>query len=126
ENAEQLGLGRFTKVATFDVATLDAIGKEDGPPEEKVFNLLRGLYKEIDENPAKAVVLQSIREKVDHIIGDLEERKITGLAALDELRALAEEKEEARLAAEESGLSDTAFSVYWVLSRDISVKPAGI
>lgn len=39
ENAAQEGLGRFTKVAAFDVQTLESLGKDDGPPEEKVYNL---------------------------------------------------------------------------------------
>jgi type I restriction enzyme R subunit len=126
ENAEQLKLGRFTKVATFDVETLKGLRNDDGPPEEKVYNLLRGLRKEIDENPAKAVVLQSIKDRADQVIQDLEQRKITGLAALDELEALANEKEEIREAAKKSGLSETAFSVYWVLSQDTAVEATGV
>lgn len=122
ESATQEGLGRFTKVATFDVKTLDALGKEDSPPEEKLHNMLRGLRKEIEDNPAQGVVLQSIKDKADRIIANLEERKVTGLAALDELRVLAEEKQTAREAAEESGLSDLGFSVYWLLSQDTSLK----
>ena len=41
---------------------------------------------------------------------------------MDEIRALAEEKEQARDVAEESGLSDLGFSVYWLLSQDASLK----
>jgi type I restriction enzyme, R subunit len=118
ETATQEGLGRFTKVATFDVKTLEALGKDDGPPEEKVYNLVRGLRKEMEDNPASAVVLQSIKEKADRIIENLEERKINGLAALDELKVVAQEKDEARDAAKNSGMSDRAFGVYWVLSKE--------
>ena len=41
----------------------------------------------MEDNPAAAVVLQSIRDKADRVIENLEERKVNGLAALDELRA---------------------------------------
>jgi type I restriction enzyme R subunit len=91
---------------------------DDGPPEEKVFNLLRGLTKEMEDNPAAAVVLQSIKEKADRVIENLEERKIDGLAALDELRAIAEEKDRLREFAKESGLSDRALGIYSALSSE--------
>jgi type I restriction enzyme R subunit len=120
ESATQEGLGRFTKVATFDVDTLEALGQDDGPPEEKVYNLLRGLRKEMEDNPAAAVVLQSIKEKADRVIENLEERKVNGLAALDELKAIAEEKDRMREFAKRAGLSDRAFGVYAALS----VEPA--
>jgi type I restriction enzyme, R subunit len=122
ESATQEGLGRFTKVATFDVQTLEALGKDDGPPEEKVYNLLRGLQKEMEDNPASAVVLQSIKEKADRVIENLEERKVNGLAALDELKAIAEEKDKARDLAMSSGLSERAFGVYWVLSKEPALQ----
>ncbi|SIL62624.1 HsdR family type I site-specific deoxyribonuclease [Mycobacteroides abscessus subsp. abscessus] len=122
ESATQEGLGRFTKVATFDVPTLEALGRDDGPPEEKVFNLLRGLRKEMEDNPAVAVALQSIREKADRVIENLEERKVNGLAALDELKAIAEEKDRLREFAKESGLSDRAFGIYSALSTERSLS----
>jgi len=122
ENAAQEGLGRFTKVATFDVQTLESLGKDDGPPEEKVYNLLRGLRKEMQDNPAAAVVLQSIKEKADRVIENLEERKINGLAALDELKALADEKDQLRELAESSGLSDRAFGIFAVLSKETALQ----
>ncbi|OBB07635.1 deoxyribonuclease HsdR [Mycolicibacterium fortuitum] len=122
ESATQEGLGRFTKVATFDVPTLEALGRDEGPPEEKVYNLLRGLRKEMEDNPAAAVALQSIREKADRVIQNLEERKVNGLAALDELKAIADEKDRLREFAKESGLSDRAFGIYSALSTERSLS----
>ena len=43
---------------------------------------------------------------------NLEERKVNGLAALDELKAIAEEKDKLREFAKQSGLSDRAFGIY--------------
>lgn len=124
--AEQEGLGRIAKVVTFDVATLEQLKSEDGPDEGKVYNLLRGLRKEMDEDPAKAVVLRALKERADQVIRNLEERKITGLAAMDEIAALVVEKEEARRAAEGSGLSEAGFAVHWQLSRDEGLARAGL
>lgn len=115
--ATQEGLGRFSKVVTFDVETFAQLKEEEGPEEGKVFNLLRGLKKEIEDDPAGAVVLQGIRERADRVLQDLEDRKVTGLAAMVELETLAQEKESARQRAKESGLSDLGFAIYWVLSH---------
>lgn len=126
ESAEQHGLGRLTKSVTFDVATLNALRSEKGSDEGKVFNLVRGLQHEIDEDPAAAPVLQPLKDRAERILKDLEERKTTGLAAMDQLAALAAEKEAAMKAARDSGLSARAFAVAWVLREDAAVKAAGI
>lgn len=125
-SAEQEGLGRIAKVVTFDVATLEQLKGEDGPDEGKVYNLLRGLRKEIDDDPAKAVVLRALKERADQVIKNLEERRVTGMAAMDEITALVVEKEEARKAAQTSGLSDVGFAVHWQLSRDEALPAAGL
>jgi type I restriction enzyme R subunit len=124
--AVQDGPGRFSKVVTFDVETLESLRNEEGPEEGKVYNLLRGLRKEMDDDPAAAVVLQGLMERSQRIIQSLEKRKITGLAAMDELAALAAEKSKAKKKAEESGLSDVGFAVYWVLEQDDAVVAAGV
>jgi type I restriction enzyme R subunit len=125
-SAEQEGLGRIAKVVTFDVETLEQLKGDDGPDEGKVYNLLRGLRKEMDDDPAKAVVLRALKERADQVIRNLEERKITGMAAMDDIAALVAEKEEARKAAEDSGLSAVGFSVHWQLSQDQGLAKAGL
>lgn len=126
ETAVQDGLGRFSKVVTFDVQTLESLRRDDGPEEEKVYNLLRGLRKEMEDDPASAVLLQGIMERSQRIIERLEERKITGLAAMDEFAALAAEKAAAKKKADDSGLTDVGFAVFWVLEQDKTVTAAGI
>ncbi len=125
ENAEQQGLGRLTKSVTFDVATLEALRKEKGSNEGKVFNLVRGLQEEIDADSQAAAVLQSLKEKAERILKDLEDRKTTGLAAMDQLAVLAAEKEEAQKAAKASGLSPRAFALSWELRDDKALAAAG-
>lgn len=77
----------------------------------RVFNLVRGLQKEIDDDVTVAAVPQPLKERAGRILKDLENRKTTGLAAMDLLAALAAEKEAAMKAAADSGLSTRAFSV---------------
>ncbi|HOX57992.1 MAG TPA: HsdR family type I site-specific deoxyribonuclease [Verrucomicrobiota bacterium] len=126
ENATQTGLGRLTKSITFDVRTLESLKGEDGPDEGKVFNLVRGLQKDIDDDPSAAPVLNPLKDRADRILKDLESRKIDGLAAMDLLAALAAEKEAAVKSAKESGLSTRAFSVFWVLRDDAALRQASI
>lgn len=126
ESAEQQGLGRLTKSVTFDVATLQSLRGDKGSDEGKVFNLVRGLQQEVDADPNAAPVLQPLKDRAERILKDLEERKTTGLAAMDQLAALAAEKEAAMKAARDSGLSTCAFGVFWVLREDAAVKSAGL
>ncbi|MBS0408231.1 MAG: HsdR family type I site-specific deoxyribonuclease [Proteobacteria bacterium] len=126
ESAEQQGLGRLTRSVTFDVATLQSLRGDKGSDEGKVFNLVRGLQQEIDADPNAAPVLQPLKDRAERILKDLEERKTTGLAAMDQLAALAAEKEAAMKTARDSGLSTRAFGVFWVLREDAAVKSAGL
>lgn len=125
-SAEQQGLAQLTKSVTFDVATLKSLRGEPGSDEGKVFNLVRGLQQEIDDDAAAAPVLQPLKDRAERILKDLEERKTTGLAAMDQLAALAAEKEAAMQAARNSGLSASAFGVYWALRKDAAVNAAGL
>ncbi|ARL88228.1 type I restriction endonuclease subunit R [Burkholderia pseudomallei] len=125
-SATQNGLGRLTKSVTFDVQTLESLRGEKGSDEGKVFNLVRGLQQEIDENPATAPVLQPLKDRAERILKDLEERKTTGLAAMDMLAVLATEKETALKAARDSGLSPRAFAVFWVLRSEAYLEQAGL
>jgi type I restriction enzyme, R subunit len=124
ENATQSGLGRLTKSVTFDVKTLEALRREAGPAEGKVWNLVRGLEKEMDDDAGAAAVLQPLKDRAERILKDLEERKTDGLAAMDLLAALAADKDAAMKAAKESGLSARAFAVYWTLRDDERLKVA--
>jgi len=126
ESAMQEGLGKLTKTVTFDVKTLEGLCGEPGSDEGKVFSLVRGLQKEIEDEADTAPVLQSLKDRAERILKDLENRNTTGLAAMDMLTALAKEKEEAIKAAEDSGLSARAFGIYWNLKNDEALRNAGI
>jgi type I restriction enzyme, R subunit len=126
QNAMQDGLGRLTKSVTFDVKTLDALRSEKGSDEGKVFNLVRGLQKEIDDNADTAPVLQPLKDRAERILKDLENRNTTGLAAMDLLAALAAEKDAAAWAAKDTGLTPKAFVAFWALHDEAALKQAGI
>ena len=116
ESAAMYGLGNLTKAVTFDLRTLTALRKESGPDEAKVFNLVRGLQKEVESEPGLEAVLRPLKERAEHVLKGLEERTTTGLAAMDLLEALAKEKEATVAAARESTLP--AESVRGVLDAE--------
>ena len=126
QNATQDGLGRLTKSVTFDVKTLEALRSDKGSDEGKVFNLVRGLQKEIDDNADAAPVLQPLKDRAERILKDLENRNTTGLAAMDLLAALAAEKDAGARAARETGLSPKAFAPFWALRDSAVLKSGGI
>ena len=126
DGAVQQGLGYLTKTVTFDVNTLEALRGESGSDEAKVFNLVRGLHREVEDNRDSASVLRPLKDRAEQVLKDLEERKTTGLAAMDLLADVAREKEAAARAAKESGLSPRAFGVYWTLKHDPGLDTAGI
>ncbi|MGT2439938.1 type I restriction endonuclease subunit R [Bradyrhizobium betae] len=126
QGATQDGLGRLTKSVTFDIKTLEALRSEKGPDEGKVFNLVRGLQKEIDDDASTAPVLQPLKDRAERILKDMENRKTTGLAAMDLLAALAAEKDAAAKAARETGLPPKAFGVYWALKDSEPLRAARI
>ncbi len=126
ESASQEGFGYGVKTVTFDVATLEALHNEPGPNEAKVFNLVRGLYREIEDTPDAKPVLLPLKERAERIRQDLEDRKTTTLEAMDRLHLLAKEKEAATKTMKDSGLSSRAFGVHQALKDDTMLKAAGI
>ena len=74
-----------------------------------MFNLVRGLRREVEQESEMASVLLPLKERAERILKDLENRKITAIEAMDQLDILAREKEEAVEAAKNSGLSPRAF-----------------
>jgi type I restriction enzyme, R subunit len=126
ESARQEDLSRFSKSVTFDSESLKALRDEEGPDEGKVYDLVRGLREEIEQNPATAVVLDSLRQRAERVLQGLEERRVSGLAAMSELELLAAEKDQAQREAAESGLTEPGFAIYWSLRGDPALAGGGI
>lgn len=125
ESAEMY-LGEVTKSVTFDVETLEGLKAKPGSDEGKVFNLVRGLQREIDENADAAPILLTLKDRADRVLKDLEERQTTGLAAMAQIELLTQEKAEALAAQASSGLSPRAFGVYWHLRGDAALLAGGV
>ena len=126
ERPAQEGLGYLTKTVTFDIQTLNALRGDKGSDEAKVFNLVRGLRSEAENDPEMGSVLRPLKDRAEHILRDMEDRTTTGLAAMDLLAALAKQKEAAVKSKTESGLAPLAFAVYWALKDNLDLSTAGV
>lgn len=126
ESATQKYLVLEAPSVAFDVRTVKALQHEPGSDEAKVFNLVRTLRADMEQNPAMAPALQTLKERADRIREDLQERVISSVVAMVQLEALAKEKEDAVKAAAESGLSPRAFAVYWTLKEDKTLSDFAI
>jgi type I restriction enzyme R subunit len=126
QNVAQGDIGLLSKSVTFDVKTLEALRSEKVSDEGKVFNLVRGLQKEIDDDADVAPVLQPLKDRAERILKDLEKRNTNGKAAMDLLAVLAAEKDAAAKAAKDTGLTPKAFASFWALRDEPALKQAGI
>jgi type I restriction enzyme, R subunit len=70
--------------------------------------------------------MQPLKDRAERIVKDLEDRKTTGLAAMELLAALAAEKDTAVQAEKDTGLPKKPFNVYWALRDNEALKAAGI
>ena len=119
-------LSRAPKELTFDTQTSNQIQRKPGPVEPKVFNFVRGLRREVANNPDIEPILRPLKERAEQILTDIEERKTSGLQAMEMLAAMVGEKEAALEAANNSDMSPRAFSVFWSLKDDDNLESAGI
>ncbi len=126
DSVTQGGLEDVIKEVTFDASTVEALRHESGADEAKVFNLVRGLQDEINGDPEKAPILRPLKDRAEHILEDLQNRNASSFAAMEQLAAMAREKEEAERAAKDSGFSTRAFGLFWTLRKDESLAAAGI
>lgn len=126
EGVQQGEIKLLPNSVTFDVETLKTLQGEGGSDTSKVFNLVRGLRQEAEENPAAAPILQTLTERAGRVLDDLENRHLTAAEALKHLAELAAEKEQAMHEAQESGLSMQAFAVAWALRKNDALRGAGI
>ncbi|MXW96271.1 MAG: hypothetical protein F4110_15555 [Acidimicrobiaceae bacterium] len=125
EEAASSGLGLRARTVTFDVRTVRALQDEAGPVEAKVFNLVRGLRQEVEDDSAMAPVLRPLRARAEAVLESMQKRTTAGLEAMTLLDALAGEKEAAVEAAQDSDLTPRAFAAYWALRNDEGLGPSG-
>lgn len=101
-------------------AALLTLLNEDKPETVKVFNLLKELYRLVNEQGRAAPYLLSIGERAEEIRRRFEERQIESEQALRELDELVKQLNDAHAERQSSPLSPRAFAVeWWLRTRQI-------
>jgi len=114
---------RSTGVAAGEEHVLDAdalarLAREDRPDIVKVFNLVKAIKQIAGQEGAQRPYLLTFGQRAEEVARQLEERQLSTAEALRELLESERQMEVARHRQEELGLSDSAFTVFWVLTSE--------
>lgn len=103
--------------------TLRKIEESKASDTEKIFNLLKGIGSTVIRDSQFSPYLISIGEKAEEIARLFRQRQITTQQALEELRRIVEEMNEARREQAEKNMPVEVFAVMWLLKKE-GVKDA--
>lgn len=106
------------KVYEVHSATLERIAEADQPDAVKVFNLLKSIQQQVEEEIKAAPFLIPIGERAERIAEAFKQRQLSTQEALKELEELVREINAARKEQAERNISAEAFAVYWLLKRE--------
>jgi type I restriction enzyme R subunit len=98
--------------------TLRKLQEESASDTEKVFNLLRSIDATIEKGTTATPYLHSIGEKADLISMLYKQRQIDTEEALERIKALINEINEAKKEQAEKNLPADIFTVYWILKDE--------
>jgi len=107
-------------VALYEITpkTLEQIAQSDQPDTIKVFNLLKGIAKKVEEEASRAPYLLSIGERAESIIEAFKRRQISTQEALRQLEKLVHEINEAEREQAARGIAGEPFTVLWLLKQE--------
>jgi type I restriction enzyme R subunit len=106
------------KVYEINSETLERIAEAGQPDTVKVFNLLKSIQQEVEEQIKAAPYLISIGERAEQIAEAFKRGQLSAQDALKELEELVRERNAARKEQAERNISAEAFAVYWLLKRE--------
>ncbi len=97
--------------------TLDQLAQSQQPDTVKVFNLLKGIARKVEEGAIMAPYLLSIGERAEAIATAFKQRQLSTQEALKQLADLVREINEAEREQAERGISGAPFAVFWLLKQ---------
>ncbi len=98
--------------------TLRKIEESKASDTEKIFNLLKGISKTVMTGVDESPYLISIGEKAEEIAKLFKERQLTTQKALEELRKIVEEINQARREQTEKNLPVEVFATMWLFKKE--------
>jgi len=96
---------------------LEQIAAEERPETVKVFNLVKALYKLVQEKAGQAPYLIPIGERAEQIAEAFESRQLSARDALHQLEQLIRDYKAAERDRRQSELSPEGFAVSWLLRK---------
>ncbi len=100
-----------------DEQTLKRLEESKASNTQKVFNLIKSLYRETDESAKAAPYLISIGERAESIAARFMQRQIDTQEAMKELRELVSEINDAKREQVEKKMNTDVFSVYYLAKK---------
>jgi len=118
---ETKGLVKTLPIYPINEKILKVIHQDSAPETVKIIKIHRSISILIDEEAKNEPFLFSLREKLEKILEEFEEKQINTKEALRNLEDLLKEINTARKEKEKLGLSSHQFGVYWVI-KDLFPK----
>ncbi len=106
--------------------TLDRLKESTEPDTKKVFDLLKSLDKFVKTEVPGAPYLYSIGEMAERVASLYKQRQIDTKKALEELRKIIDEINNARLELEDRKMNRDVFSVYWLARKEGIEEPENV
>lgn len=111
-------VGQALELYEINEELLDTLAKRKRPPAVEVFNLVRSIAAKVGAELGAKPFLVGIGERAEAVIQAFQQRQKDAQAALEELKALIAEINQAEAELAEKGLDARVFTVYWILQRE--------
>jgi type I restriction enzyme R subunit len=105
------------KVFEVNAQTLERIAQTDQPDTVKVFNLLKSIQQQVEDEATGSPYLLSIGERAEKIAEAFKLRQLSTQEALKALEELVREINAAREEQAQRNISAEAFTIYWLLKQ---------
>ena len=112
-----------TREYKINAQTLKKLEESGVSDIEKVFSLARSIYIEIQALINSSPYLMPIGERAQRIVQLFLDQQNSAKEALEELKKIVEEMNEANKEHKEKGIPTEAFTIYWVLKQNKINKP---
>ncbi|MDI6602550.1 MAG: HsdR family type I site-specific deoxyribonuclease [Patescibacteria group bacterium] len=119
---QTVGLRETLPLYPIDERTIKIIHEDSSPERVKIIKIHRSITILIDTERSKQPFLFSLKEKLERILEEFEQRQATTKETLEKLKSLINEINVAKQEKDKLKLSPNQFGVYWTLKDIISER----
>ncbi len=125
EKAETKGLKTTLPVYPIDERAIKVIHEDASPERVKIIKTHRSIQIFIDTEGPKQPFLFSLKEKLEKILEEFEQRQSTTKETLQRLEDLIKEINTAKTEKRKLGLNEEQFGIYWTIQDAVQDKEKG-